>query len=46
MEMLKTLATIFRLFKFERSISGPTEMREGFFVKVTECNVMVSPRDC
>ncbi|KAG4413069.1 hypothetical protein IFR04_013791 [Cadophora malorum] len=41
MEILKTLATIFRLFKFERSISGPTETREGFFVKVTECNVML-----
>ncbi|KAF2501404.1 cytochrome P450 [Lophium mytilinum] len=44
MEMLKTLATIFRLFQFERTISVPSESREGFFVKVIECNVRVGLR--
>ncbi|KAL3421834.1 benzoate 4-monooxygenase [Phlyctema vagabunda] len=44
MEMLKTLATIFRLFKFERTISRPSDSREGFFVKITECNVKISFR--
>ncbi|KAF2801275.1 cytochrome P450, partial [Mytilinidion resinicola] len=44
MEMTKTLATIFRLFRFERTISQPSESREGFFVKIMECNVSVSLR--
>ncbi|KAH8586543.1 benzoate-para-hydroxylase [Bisporella sp. PMI_857] len=44
MEMSKTLATIFRLFKFERSTSELSETREGFFVKIAECSVRISLR--
>lgn len=44
MEILKTLATLFRSFKFERAILGPSEEREGFVVKITECKVKISLR--
>jgi benzoate 4-monooxygenase len=44
MEMLKTLATVFRRFKFERSISKESEVREGFVVKIMECEVKISLR--
>jgi benzoate 4-monooxygenase len=44
MEMLKTLATIFRRFKFERAISKESEVREGFVVKIMECEVKISLR--
>jgi benzoate 4-monooxygenase len=45
MEMCKTLATIFRRYRFERMIEGPSEVREGFVVKITECNVRISLRE-
>ena len=44
MELSKTLATLFRLFKFERAISKASETREGFIVKITECKVKISLR--
>ncbi|KAJ5861995.1 cytochrome P450 [Penicillium solitum] len=44
MEMLKTLATVFKLFIVERTRTLGTEVREGFFVKNSECNVVVKPR--
>ncbi|KAJ5711025.1 cytochrome P450 [Penicillium malachiteum] len=45
MEMLKTLATIFRLYEVERMNELETEVREGFFVKNSECNVRIRPRE-
>lgn len=45
MEMSKTLATIFRLYRFERTTNKPSETREGFFVKVTECTVRIARRE-
>jgi benzoate 4-monooxygenase len=45
MEMLKTLATLFRRFKFERVIPQESEKREGFVVKITECEVKISMRE-
>lgn len=42
--MLKTLATVFKLFIVERTRTLGTEVREGFFVKNSECNVVVKPR--
>lgn len=45
MEMTKTLATILRLFKVERTTSVPSKVREGFFVKITECNVRITSRE-
>lgn len=44
MEMSKALATLFRLFKFERTISKESEEREGFILKITECEVKISLR--
>jgi benzoate 4-monooxygenase len=44
MEMSKALATLFRLFKFERTISTESEEREGFILKITECEVKISLR--
>ncbi|KAJ2897239.1 FAD linked oxidase domain containing protein [Zalerion maritima] len=43
-EVIKTLATLLRTFEFKRLSDKPTELREGFFVKVTECMVKVSRR--
>lgn len=34
MEMAKTTATIFRLFKFDRETEEPSETREGFIVNL------------
>jgi benzoate 4-monooxygenase len=45
MEMVKTLATLFRRFKFERAILKESEEREGFVVKITECKVKISLRN-
>ncbi|KFZ04580.1 hypothetical protein V502_10043, partial [Pseudogymnoascus sp. VKM F-4520 (FW-2644)] len=45
MEMAKTLATIFRLFRFERITNTASKTRKGFFVKVEECNVRISVRE-
>ncbi|EFX03912.1 FAD linked oxidase domain containing protein [Grosmannia clavigera kw1407] len=44
MEVIKTLATLFRVFEFIRTRSGLTELREGFFVKAKECTVRISRR--
>lgn len=45
MEMLKTLGTLFRRFKFERVNPQESENREGFVVKITECEVKISMRE-
>jgi benzoate 4-monooxygenase len=45
MEMAKTIATIFRLFRFDRETEEPSETREGFIVKIAECRVRISLRD-
>ncbi|KAH7304651.1 cytochrome P450 [Rhexocercosporidium sp. MPI-PUGE-AT-0058] len=45
MEMLKTLATLFRRFEFRRSRVTESDLREGFFVKVSECEVFVVCRE-
>ncbi|KAJ5692356.1 LEC14B protein [Penicillium macrosclerotiorum] len=39
MEMLKTLATIFKVYRIERAHLQDTQVREGFFVKNSECRV-------
>ncbi|KAE9365924.1 cytochrome P450 [Stipitochalara longipes BDJ] len=44
MEMNKTFATLLRRFKFERAISKKSEEREGFVVKIMECEVKISLR--
>ena len=44
MEMAKILAKNFRLFKFERTTTMASKTREGFFVKIEECNVRLSHR--
>ena len=44
MELAKTLGTLLRRFKFERAISRASEEREGFVVKITECEVKISLR--
>ena len=44
MEMTKTLATLFKLFSFERAINAPTILREGFFLKAEECKVILKLR--
>jgi len=45
MEMCKTMATLLRMYKFERMAVGPSEEREGFIVKITECKVRISLRE-
>lgn len=44
MEIVKTLATLFRLFDVERTNHDPTIIREGFFNKAAECNVLLKRR--
>lgn len=44
MEMLKALATFFRIYNVERASSSATNVREGFFVKNDECNVRIIRR--
>jgi benzoate 4-monooxygenase len=41
MEIVKTLATLFRLFGVERTNKKATVIREGFFNKAAECNVLL-----
>ncbi|RLL95791.1 hypothetical protein CFD26_105006 [Aspergillus turcosus] len=43
MEMLKTLATLFRLFDLERVHTDETGVSEGFFMKNKECKIRVKP---
>jgi hypothetical protein len=45
MEMNKTLATLFRLFEFERTTEKPSHTREGFFLKITESDVVIRRRE-
>jgi len=45
MEMCKTMATLLRRYKIERMIEGPSEEREGFIVKITECKVRITLRE-
>ncbi|EFX05998.1 cytochrome p450 benzoate 4-monooxygenase, partial [Grosmannia clavigera kw1407] len=45
MEAIKTLAALFCLLNFSRARNGPTELKEGFILKVKECMVRVSRRD-
>jgi hypothetical protein len=42
--MLKTLGTIFKLFSIERATTLDTEVREGFFMKNSECRVKIKKR--
>jgi hypothetical protein len=42
--MLKTLATLFRLFDLERIHTDETDIREGFFVKNKECKIRLAQR--
>lgn len=42
--MLKTLATLFKLFHLERVSVGDTVLREGFFMKSQECEVVLKRR--
>ena len=42
--MNKTLATVFRLFDLERTTDKPSQTREGFFLKITECEVSMKRR--
>ncbi|GAD97032.1 predicted protein [Paecilomyces variotii No. 5] len=44
MEILKAMATLFRLFHVERAKSEETTYREGFFNKATECAVVLKRR--
>ncbi|KAF9894685.1 hypothetical protein FE257_006575 [Aspergillus nanangensis] len=44
MEMLKTLATLFKLFDMERTHAGGTPSREGFFMKTKECRINLKLR--
>ncbi|OGM40378.1 hypothetical protein ABOM_010596 [Aspergillus bombycis] len=44
MEILKTLATLFKLYQLERISVGDTMLREGFFVKTRECEVVLRRR--
>ncbi len=46
MEINKTLATLFRLFEFERTVEKPSSVREGFFLKIAECVVKIKLKDC
>lgn len=44
MEILKSMATLFRLFDVSRTKSEPTTLREGFFNKSTECATTIRRR--
>ncbi|KAJ5299697.1 cytochrome P450 [Penicillium atrosanguineum] len=44
MEILKTLATLFKLFDIQRACPVETQVREGFFVKNSECQVRITRR--
>jgi len=40
-EVLKAMALLFKLYDVERSHGKPTVLREGFFNKATECEVVL-----
>lgn len=42
--MLKILARIFKRFAVERTNASVTHVREGFFVKNSECSVRIMQR--
>ncbi|KAB8256858.1 cytochrome P450 [Aspergillus pseudonomiae] len=44
MEILNTLATMFKLYHLERVSVGETMLREGFFVKTRECEIALRRR--
>lgn len=44
MEIVKTLATLFKLFDVERTNKDPTVVREGFFNKAAECTALLKQR--
>ncbi|KNG90019.1 hypothetical protein ANOM_001587, partial [Aspergillus nomiae NRRL 13137] len=44
MEILKTLATLFKLYQLERVSVGETMLQEGFFVKTRECEIALRRR--
>lgn len=44
-EIMKTLATLFRLFEVTRARETPSDLREGFFNKIGECEVFLKSRD-
>jgi benzoate 4-monooxygenase len=44
MEILKSMATLFRLFYVTRANPDPTVLREGFFNKAVECTTVIEHR--
>ncbi|KAJ6111186.1 hypothetical protein N7486_003421 [Penicillium sp. IBT 16267x] len=44
MEMLKALATLFKMFEVRRIVTSQTAIREGFFVKNIECKIRLQER--
>lgn len=44
MEILKSMATLFRIFDVTRTKSEPTVLREGFFNKAVECTTRIERR--
>ena len=44
MEILKSMATLFRLFDIVRTKAEPTVIREGFFNKAAECTAIIEHR--
>lgn len=46
MEILKAIVVVFKLFDVRRANGGaPTVVREGFFNKAAECEVVICRRD-
>lgn len=46
MEILKAIVVVFKLFNVTRANGGaPTVVREGFFNKAAECEVVIRRRD-
>ena len=43
MEILKTMATLFRLFEFKQLSNGPTEIREGFLSRLQCVGLPLEP---
>lgn len=45
MEMMKSIALLLKLFRIRRSVRGESELRDGFFLKMTaECFVEMERR--
>lgn len=44
MEILKAVTIVFKLFEVERANQSDTVIREGFFNKATECEVVINRR--